>query len=156
LHPEALIHSGLVVALRTYCGELNRHTPPALKFDAHGDLESIPREIALCLYRVTQEALRNVVRHAGADRVDVILRRVEDRAELTVTDDGKGFDISKVRQRGGGMGLVSIRERVRLAGGTVSIVTELGQGTRVCVRVPATLEAKAGTDDAPGPPAIPA
>ena len=76
---------------------------------------------ALCLYRVVQEALRNVAKHADARRVDVTVRRVEEEVQVAVADDGKGFDLGKVREQGGGLGLRSIEERVRLwAGGSRS------------------------------------
>jgi len=93
--------------------------------------------VALCLYRVAQEALRNVVAHARARHIDVRLTRSGERIELTVADDGRGFDIGQASTRAKGLGLVSIHERVRLAGGTVSIVTEVNKGTRVRVEVPA-------------------
>ena len=104
LHPTVLRHAGLVAALTGYCTELQRTHGTLLTCRAEGDFGAVAPESALCLYRVAQEALRNVTTHAGASRADV--------------------------------GLVSITERVRLAGGTVSIVTELNKGTRVCVRIP--------------------
>jgi signal transduction histidine kinase len=106
-----------------------------LTCSADGDFSAIPPEPALCLYRVAQEALRNVTAHAGASRADVRLIRRDDITEMTVADDGKGFVVG-FPQRGKGLGLVSITERVRLAGGTVSIVTEMNKGTRVSVRIP--------------------
>jgi signal transduction histidine kinase len=90
------------------------------------------------LYRVTQEALRNVVTHAAAATADVRLRRVGDDVELTIADDGRGFDIGPAGPTGQGLGLISINERVRLVGGNVSIFTEVNKGTRVKVHVPLT------------------
>ena len=98
---------------------------------------STDAEAALCLYRIAQEALRNVVAHAGARHADVRLLRIGDSAELTIADDGNGFDIGSTREHRKGLGLVSINERVRLAGGTVSIATELNKGTGVRVQIPA-------------------
>ena len=74
-----------------------------------------PPEVALCLYRIAQEGLRNVVAHAGASRADVRLLRSGDEVELTVTDNGSGFDVTSSLERGKGLGLVSIAERVRFA-----------------------------------------
>jgi two-component system sensor histidine kinase UhpB len=105
-------------------------------FRSDGDFDDIEPAAALCLYRVAQEALRNVVAHANAHEAAVRLLRVEGIAELTIADDGRGFDIGQVRSGGEGLGLVSISERVRLAGGTVSIVTELQKGTWLRARVP--------------------
>jgi two-component system sensor histidine kinase UhpB len=106
---------------------------------AEGDFDSIDGETALCLYRVAQEALHNVVKHARARRAEVRLLRVNGIAELTVTDDGKGFDVAETRRQHKGLGLVSINERVRLAGGNFSVMTEWNKGTQIRVRVPTNL-----------------
>ncbi len=143
LHPTVLRHAGLVAALTSYCAELQRSHGPVLACSAEGDFASIAPEVALCLYRTAQEALRNVVAHADASRADVRLLRTGDHAEITITDDGKGFDVTRSLERGKGLGLVSIRERVRLAGGTVSFEADGKQGTRVRVRIPVNALAKA-------------
>jgi signal transduction histidine kinase len=104
---------------------------------AKGDFTSIDPGVALCLYRVAQEALRNVVAHSGASRADVRLVISDDRAEMEIADDGGGFDVARSLEQGTGLGLVSIRERVRLAGGTVTFEATRGTGTRVRVRLPA-------------------
>ncbi len=90
---------------------------------------------ALCLYRVVQEALRNIAKHANARQVHVTVRRVEDGVQLAVADDGKGFDLAKAREQGGGLGLRSIEERVRLVGGRLSIETAPRMGTTITVWV---------------------
>ena len=132
-----LRHAGLVAALATYCAELQRSHGLPVTCSAEGDFASVSPEAALCLYRIAQEALRNVIAHAGAVGADVRLIRNGDQAELTITDDGKGFDFARSLEGGRGLGLVSITERARIAGGTVKIVTELKKGTRVCVQIPA-------------------
>jgi PAS domain S-box-containing protein len=137
LHPTVLQQAGLVAALTAYCAELERAHGTLLTCRAEGNCGAIDPATALCLYRVAQEALRNVTAHAGAASADVRLARIGDIAELTVTDDGKGFDVGGFAQGGKGLGLVSITERVRLAGGTVSIVSEVTKGTRVAVQIPA-------------------
>ena len=136
LHPSTLKHVGLVNALSSYCVEVRKLNPVTLTFSSDGNFESIGADAALCLFRITQEALRNVVAHAKAGRAEVRLVRIGDSADLTVTDDGRGFDLDRVREERNGLGLVSIKERVRLAGGSVSIATQLGKGTRVQVRIP--------------------
>jgi PAS domain S-box-containing protein len=138
LHPAVLRHAGLVAALGAYCAELRRHYPLELTCDTDGDFDALDPETALCVYRVAQEALRNVVMHAGARHAAVRLRRIDGSVELTIADDGRGFDSVGTRRSAKGLGLVSINERVRLTGGTVSIVTELDKGTRVRVQVPVT------------------
>ena len=136
LHPSVLQHAGLVAALAAHCSDIQRQYPLIVTFSAGEDVEVTP-ELALCLYRVTQEALRNTVTHSGARRAEVRLSRLNGHVELTIEDDGRGFDTAKTAKGSRGLGLVSINERVRLAGGTVSLVTELGKGTRVRVQIPA-------------------
>src|SRR5206468_12365140 len=92
-------------------------------------------EVALCSYRVTQEGLRNAARHSGAGTVYVTLRGNDDWIELTIEDDGRGFDEHTARNHGG-LGLTSIDERVRLVGGMVSVDSSPGNGTRIHLRVP--------------------
>jgi signal transduction histidine kinase len=136
LHPSVLAHAGLVAALSAHCADLRRTHGLAVTLTANGDFSAMPTATALCLYRVAQEALRNVVTHAAASDAAVRLVRDGEETELTIVDDGRGFTIGPAL-RGHGLGLVSINERVRLCGGTVSIVTDVGKGTRIGVRVPA-------------------
>jgi PAS domain S-box-containing protein len=138
LHPTVLQHVGLVAALTTYCAELQRSRGPVVNCTATGDFDSVAPATALCLYRIAQAALHNVIVHAEARRADVEIRRSGDRAAIIVTDDGKGFDVTRLEAGGAGLGLVSIRERARLAGGTVSIVTAPEKGTCVRAEVPAS------------------
>jgi len=102
----------------------------------------LPPEIALCLYRVTQEALHNVVVHSGARRATVELTSAAGEMRLSISDDGKGFDLDSA-QTGQGLGLLTMRERVRLARGRIEWFSQAGVGTRVEVRVPLPL---AGTN----------
>ena len=135
LHPGMLRHAGLVAALKSHCGEFAKQHAIPVAVSADPDLGVIDDVMALCLYRITQEAFRNIAKHAGACHVDVILSRSEDEVVLSIADDGKGFDLEKVRQHGGGLGLRSIDERVRLASGQVSIETAPGRGTTLSVRL---------------------
>jgi signal transduction histidine kinase len=142
LHPGVLQHAGLVAALRGDCAAFGRQHGIDITFHADADLAEIPTNVALCLYRVTQEVLRNMARHAGARQAEVALTRRDDLLELRIADDGQGFDLAAAR-RHGGLGLISIDERVRLVQGGVHIVTGPGQGTELRVWVP--LQACAGT-----------
>jgi PAS domain S-box-containing protein len=144
LHPDVLKHAGLTAALTAHCAALSRSQPIAVSCTAEGDFESIDGETALCLYRITQEALHNVVKHAAARQAQVRLVRRSHIAELTIADDGKGFDVGETRKRSKGLGLVSINERVRLAGGTLSVMTESNKGTQVHVRLPTSASPEAG------------
>jgi signal transduction histidine kinase len=98
-------------------------------------LDGIPQDVALCLYRVAQEALRNIAAHAGARKVQVTLTSTGEGLELVIADDGQGFNLAKARDVGG-LGLVSLDERVRLIGGSLTINTARQRGTEVRVQVP--------------------
>jgi signal transduction histidine kinase len=96
-------------------------------------------ETAVSLFRIAQESLQNGVEHGGAQQFTVSLARSGDRIELTITDDGCGFDLEAVRRDGEGLGLVSIEERAHAIGGDVQIVTGPGAGTTIRVRCPAAM-----------------
>jgi signal transduction histidine kinase len=135
LHPGTLKHAGLTAALRTRCGELSNHSGCKVEFEAGEHVDGLGAELSLCLYRVAQEALGNVVRHADARVVRLAVRRVDGDIELTIRDDGRGFDPAKVRALGG-LGLISLEERVRILRGKLSIQSESQRGTELRVRVP--------------------
>lgn len=135
LHPAALRHAGLVPAMRELCAQYGRGDSMRAVLAAKPRDINVPHEVALCVYRVTQEALRNAARHSGAQGALVTLLSGDDSLELLIADDGKGFDEAAARRRGG-LGLTSIDERVRLVGGTVHLDTSPGRGTRISVRVP--------------------
>jgi signal transduction histidine kinase len=135
LHPTKLEQLGLVAALRGLCGELGPAHGLRITFAAEGLPASIPSDTALCLYRITQEALRNVIKHSGAREARVELNGAPDTFTLRVSDDGSGFDTESVVGKGG-LGLVSMRERLRLVGGEISFNSQPSGGTRVEVRTP--------------------
>jgi two-component system sensor histidine kinase UhpB len=133
LHPGILQYAGLAPALRNHCREFEREHSLPVTCRAEDDLGTVSPEIALCLYRVTQEALNNVGRHAKANHVWVTAERTgANLIALSIRDDGRGFDLGEARARGG-LGLISLEERVRLAGGQLTIHTELDHGTAIHV-----------------------
>jgi signal transduction histidine kinase len=134
LHPGVLQHAGLVAALRGHCAEFGSQHGIEVTFSAAG-IDGVPEETALCLYRVTQEALRNIAAHAGAREARVALSPSAEGLELVINDDGQGFDLAEARRRGG-VGLISLDERVRLIGGSLRIETQPRRGTELRVRVP--------------------
>jgi two-component system sensor histidine kinase UhpB len=136
LHPDVLRHVGLAAALRAYCADLSV-APLVVTCSTEGEFDSVHPHAAVCLYRIAQEALHNVVKHAHASHAHVRLARELHDAELTIADDGRGFNLQTGRN-GSGLGLVSITERARLSGGTVSIVASVNKGTQVRVRLPLT------------------
>ncbi len=106
LHSEMLKHSGLVSTLRRHCAEIAQHHHLNVSFDASGDADSLSPDAVLCLFRVAQEALTNVVRHARARQVVVELAATPDHVDLRIADDGVGFVADDPTGRG--LGLRSI------------------------------------------------
>jgi PAS domain S-box-containing protein len=135
LHPGVLQHAGLVAALKGHCEEFGAQHAIEVTLSAADNLEGISDNVALCLYRVAQEALRNIAEHAGAHKAEVTLRTTEAFLELIVADDGRGFELAEVRSPGG-LGLISLDERVRLIGGRLSISTQPQRGAELRVQVP--------------------
>jgi two-component system sensor histidine kinase UhpB len=136
LHPAALKHAGLYAALPVHCAELGREHEMVVTLDVDGEFESLDQLTSLCLYRVAQEALRNIVTHAGASHAEVQLPHRGHVVALTIDDDGSGFDPMQAGH--GCVGLISMHERVRLLGGSVSVVSEMHKGTRGSFRFPQT------------------
>ena len=135
LHPSILDDLGLADALRSECAGVARREGVAVAYESGDDTGGLPNDAALCVYRVAQEALRNVVKHAGTREARVSLVRSDRELILVVADRGVGFNSAAVRSREG-LGLSSMEERVRLVGGELSVVSGTGAGTTVTVRVP--------------------
>ena len=134
LRPTALDDLGLKAALSGHVDELSRQGGIEASFEAHGDFSALPPDVQLVVYRVAQEALANASRHSGAERVSVRLAREDERVELDVSDDGRGFSFEEAER---GLGIAGMRERALLVDGDVRIESRPGRGTRVLLRVPA-------------------
>ena len=117
LHPGLLQQLGLVEALRARCDELRAESGLSVGLDVGPELGVVSDELSLCLYRVAQEALRNVVTHAQAQTVRLSLERHDGHVSLRVSDDGRGFSRGDGSSNPG-LGLVSLEERVRMLDGT--------------------------------------
>ena len=134
LHPAILDDLGLEAALKNECLIFARQHGISTAFDSADIPCNIPPDVALCLYRVAQECLRNVARHANAASVRVTLRAGHNEIALEIVDNGDGFDPEKVKSKGR-LGLISVDERCRLVNGKFSVHSGPGKGTRVNVRV---------------------
>jgi PAS domain S-box-containing protein len=135
LHSSKLDYLGIVGGMKSWCSEFGERQGIGIEFKSSGLPNPPPPEVSLCLFRVLQEALHNAAKHSGVKRVDVQLGEESGGIQLTVSDLGKGFDVAAA-MRDRGLGITSMRERVRLVGGTIVIgSTPLG-GTTVHVRVP--------------------
>jgi two-component system sensor histidine kinase UhpB len=135
LHPAALEHSGLATALRSFVDEFSRLEEIDVDLTIPDRGEAIPQETALCLYRIAQESLRNVAKHSGAKRAAVTLLLEDGVARVRVEDNGRGFNPELVR-RSGGLGFVSMEERVRLMQGSFHVTTRPDGGTTLVASIP--------------------
>ena len=135
LHPSKLEQLGLVAAIAGLCRELTHHHGLKIEFTYDQMSAAISADTAVCLYRIAQEGLRNAIKHSGARQAEVVLRRALDVISLWIVDHGRGFDPRQVQSESG-LGLVSMRERVRYLGGEIAIDSQLSSGTRLQVRIP--------------------
>jgi signal transduction histidine kinase len=126
---------GLVVSLKALCDEFSKTEKIRVEFTAGKLPDSISQHVASGLYRITQEGLQNVAKHAKAKHLFVRLGVRDDSLVLSLEDDGIGFAPQAVKGQGG-LGLVSIGERSRIMGGTLSIESKPGDGARISVKVP--------------------
>jgi signal transduction histidine kinase len=136
LHPATLRLVGPAAALAAHCREVEKRYGVEIGCRTIGNLEHLPPPVALCVFRIAQEALRNGAEHGRARLFAVSLARTADGVELTVTDDGRGFDLEAVRRDGRGLGLISMEERAHRLGGDLRVVTRLGEGTTLRLRIP--------------------
>jgi signal transduction histidine kinase len=133
LRPSALDDFGLVAALERLTGSFAEQTGIAVDFQTALAEERLPEEVETAMYRIVQESLTNVVKHARARRVSILLARKEDAVKAVVEDDGQGFDPA---QETGGSGLVGMRERLALLGGQLMVESARDGGTTVAAEVP--------------------
>jgi signal transduction histidine kinase len=134
LHPSKLDTLGLVAAIRGLCNEISTHQLLRVEFIHRNVPESLSQDVALCLYRIVQESLSNVIKHSGAREARVELIGCAQAIQLRIADLGAGFDIETVKNRGG-LGLISMQERLRLVGGEISIESQPMCGTQINVQI---------------------
>jgi signal transduction histidine kinase len=135
LHPSILEDLGLEVALKNECAAFEQQYDIPVEFRAAGEPGNCGKDVALCLYRIAQESLRNIGKHAEAASVRMTLSGSEEDVVLSIQDSGNGFSPEAMKRRGG-LGMVSMEERARLVNGRFSIESAPGKGTRVEIRVP--------------------
>ena len=142
LHSSKLEYLGLVTAAGSFCRELSEEHGVEIAFHSESIPKQLPREIALCFFRVLQEGLQNALKHSGSKHFEVWLKGSLDEIELTVHDSGTGFDFEEAI-RGHGLGLTSMKERLKLVRGRLSIESSLAQGTTIHATVPFSSGARA-------------
>jgi PAS domain S-box-containing protein len=137
LHSSKLEHLGIVGAMNNFCSEFGERQRLEIDFQSHDLPAGLQNETALSLFRVLQEALRNATKHSGVKRFEVRLWGSAGEIHLTVSDLGAGFD-AEAAMKGTGLGLTSMRERLRLVGGKLSINSQPKFGTTIHARAPIT------------------
>lgn len=137
LRPSTLDDLGLAAALQWYTGDFARRSPAEVSFRVSGLDDRLPDEVEVVVYRIIQEALTNVLKHADASQVTVEVVREKGEVLASVLDNGRGFDVEEMmRSRERGLGLFGMRERVALVGGSLQIDSRPGGNTRVAIRIP--------------------
>jgi len=135
LRPSLLDLLGPVASIERLCRELSDRHNLQIQFVHHGIPERISQDVNLCLYRITQDALRNVAKHSGAAGAEVELWGHDDRIELCISDSGVGFNPESAK-RTSGLGLITMQERLRLVEGQLTVQSDPSHGTRIRVRIP--------------------
>ena len=135
LHPTKLDHLGLAAGIKTLCEEVSEHHHIQIDFSLSGFPAVLSPDVSLCVYRVAQESLHNITKHSGARTAQVSLMKTSRAIHLRVSDTGCGFDNGSSGTRNG-LGLISMKERMRLAGGTITIRSRSMIGTQIDVQVP--------------------
>jgi PAS domain S-box-containing protein len=135
LHSSKLEALGLVAAMKGFCNELSAQQKVEIAFTHDRVPKSLPEAVAVCLFRILQEGLLNAVKHSGVRYCEARLESTDGELHLTIRDKGEGFDPNVIENERG-IGLVSMRERVALVGGTISIASKRKSGTQIFVTVP--------------------
>lgn len=136
LHSSKLQHVGLLTAAKSLCEETARKHHIRIEFVHHDMPETISPDIALCFFRIVQEALNNIVKHSGAKQARIEFSGTFSIIRLRIVDAGVGFDPGSRTTRGG-LGLASMRERLRLIGGSIAIHSVHMEGTEIVAEAPA-------------------
>jgi PAS domain S-box-containing protein len=139
LHSSKLYLLGVAAAIKGFCKEVSKQHKVEVQFTESNVSGNLPKDISLCLFRVTQEALHNAMKYSGTTRYTVELRGMAETVQLIVSDSGAGFDV-KAASQDRGLGLVSMQERVHLVHGTLSIESQPGKGTKILAVVPLIAE----------------
>jgi signal transduction histidine kinase len=135
LHSSKLEYLGLAKAANSFCKELSEHTKVEIQFNHSGIPRTLSKEVSLCMFRVLQEALQNAVKYSGVRSFTADLHGTAESIDLTVSDLGAGFE-EQDAFTGHGLGLISMRERLQLVHGELSVKSKPGAGTTIRARVP--------------------
>ena len=141
LQPPLLSELGLGPSLRKYANDFSRRTGIAVKMKGWKSLDArLPTMVEIAIFRIAQEALENVRDHAQAKRAELILQLASNQIQVTISDDGKGFDAARSVQPGRRLGLAAMRDRAESLGGNLQIFSKPGRGVRVVVTAPLRMQ----------------
>jgi signal transduction histidine kinase len=149
LHSSNLEYLGVAIATRSFCNEFSEAHGLSVEFTEENVPRHLPNDVALCLFRIAQETLSNARKYSGARNFTVELSGTGNEIRLAVRDRGIGFDVEQVR-RAGGLGLMSMEERVHLVGGSLSIQSRPGAGTAILAVVPLAAESSHSLEESSG------
>jgi PAS domain S-box-containing protein len=147
LHSSKLDYLGVAAAIRGFCKEFAKLHNVTVEFTDHNVPKHLPKDVSLCLFRVAQEGLHNALKYSKTSQFDVQLTCAANEVQLQVRDEGAGFEVEEARVNGG-LGLVSMKERVHLVGGRFSVESKPGNGTRIVATVPVVAESAVTSKDA--------
>jgi signal transduction histidine kinase len=144
LHPRYLERLGLTKALKTMFVKV----ADVLEFDYEIDVIDgvFPKDAEINVYRIVQESVNNIIKHSDAAEAEIKIKKFADKVVITIKDDGRGFDTNNIKPSGGGLGLVGIKERTNIIGGTISINSSIGIGTEIRINLPINLIPSAKAD----------
>jgi PAS domain S-box-containing protein len=149
LHSSKLDYLGIATAISSFCNEFSTQHQVSIGFTDNNVPKRLPKDISLCLFRITQEALANAVKYSGTTQFFVALYAIEEEIQLVVRDKGAGFDVEEAKKNRG-LGLVSMQERIHLVHGRFAIDSKPGAGTRIFAAVPFVAEGERSPEDAAG------
>jgi signal transduction histidine kinase len=137
LRPPVLDDLGIMTAVRSLCREFQRANPSInIQPIFHAEEQKIPEDLKIVVYRISQEALNNIIKHSRADKASVIVSLDKDDLELLIEDNGSGFDVRQVLDKPQGMGLASMKERAEYSGGIFALTSSQDKGTMIRVSWP--------------------
>ncbi len=134
LHPRYLERLGLTKALKTMFVKVS----DVLEFDYEIDVidDVFPKDAEINVYRIVQESVNNIIKHSDAAEAEIKIKKFADKVVITIKDDGRGFDMNNIKPSGSGLGLVGLKERTSIIGGTISIISSVGNGTEIKITLP--------------------
>lgn len=135
LMPAVLLEFGLITALKNLCNSIADTTGMNIEFSSKGQLNDLSQRITIYIFRIIQEALNNMVKHADASRATLHIERNPEAVFAMIQDNGKGIEMPEQPEKGGS-GIPNMRERVRLLNGSIEFISESGKGTRLNIEIP--------------------